>query len=246
MPNVVVTGGSRGLGLAIAQRLSASGFTVIAVARNPTDALAEATAAAAQAGQGAIHFSACDLADFAGLPGMVKQWRANFGPLFGLVNNVASGTPGMLANMPDCEIARLVQLNVAMPLLLTKYVVRAMLAQGGNTGRIVSISSIVALTGYGGLSVYSATKAALGGFTRALAREVGPLGITVNAVAPGFMETAMTHTMTGPEREKVRRRSALGRLAGVDDAAHLVDYLFSDKARNITGTMMTVDAGNMA
>ena len=246
MPNVVVTGGSRGLGLGIAQRLSASGFTVIAVARNPTDALAEAAATAAEAGHGAIHFSPCDLADIAGLPGMVKQWRGNFGPLFGLVNNAASGTPGMLANMPDPEIARLVQINVTMPLLLTKYVVRAMLAQGSRDGRIVSISSIVALTGYSGLSVYSATKAALGGFTRALAREVGPLGITVNAVAPGFIDTEMTHTMTGLEREKVRRRSALGHLAGADDVANLVDYLFSEKARNITGTMMTVDAGNTA
>ncbi|WP_428395188.1 SDR family NAD(P)-dependent oxidoreductase [Lichenicoccus sp.] len=245
MPNVVVTGGSRGLGLGIAQKLSASGFTVIAVARNPTDALTDATATAAQAGHGGIHFSPCDLADLAALPGIVKQWRA-MGPLFGLVNNAASGTPGMLANMPDPEIAKLVQLNVTMPLLLTKYVVRAMLAQGSRDGRIVSISSIVALTGYAGLSVYSATKAALGGFTRALAREVGPLGITVNAVAPGFVDTEMTHVMTDAEREKIRRRSALGRLAGADDVANLVDYLFSDKARNITGTMMTVDAGNTA
>jgi 3-oxoacyl-[acyl-carrier protein] reductase len=119
-----------------------------------------------------------------------------------------------------------------------------MMARG--PGRIVTISSIVASTGYSGLSVYSATKAALGGFTRSLARELGPLGMTVNCVAPGFIETDMTNAMDAKQRDRVRRRSALGRLAEAKDVAAAVAFLLSDEARNITGTTLTIDAGNTA
>jgi 3-oxoacyl-[acyl-carrier protein] reductase len=119
-----------------------------------------------------------------------------------------------------------------------------MMAQG--SGRIVNITSVVASTGYSGLSAYSATKASLIGFTRSLAREVGKLGITVNAVAPGFIDTEMTHSLTDGERAKIARRSALQRLADIDDVANAVAFLISDKARNITGTVLTVDAGNTA
>ena len=113
-------------------------------------------------------------------------------------------------------------------------------------GRIVNIASIVGFTGYSGLSVYGATKASMIGFTRSLAREVGPLGINVNAVAPGFIDTEMTHGLGEEQREQVARRSALRRLAEVDDVADAVEFLLSDKARNITGTVLTVDAGSTA
>jgi 3-oxoacyl-[acyl-carrier protein] reductase len=113
-------------------------------------------------------------------------------------------------------------------------------------GRIVNVSSIVAATGYTGLSVYSATKASLVGFTRSLAREVGTLGITVNAVAPGFVPTDMTGELTEEERERIARRSALKRLADPIDVARSVVFLLGDGGRNITGTILTVDAGNTA
>jgi 3-oxoacyl-[acyl-carrier protein] reductase len=119
-----------------------------------------------------------------------------------------------------------------------------MMAHGG--GRIVNITSITATTGYSGLSAYSATKASLIGFTRSLAREVGLLGITVNAVAPGFLATEMTDTLDAAQRARIARRSALRRLAEIDDVAHAVEFLIGDKARNITGTVVTVDAGNTA
>jgi 3-oxoacyl-[acyl-carrier protein] reductase len=113
-------------------------------------------------------------------------------------------------------------------------------------GRIVNVASIIGFTGYSGLSAYAATKAAMLGFTRSLAREVGRLGITVNAVAPGFLATEMTHGMSDEQRAQVTRRSALRRLAELDDVANAVDYLLGEKARNISGTVMTIDAGATA
>jgi 3-oxoacyl-[acyl-carrier protein] reductase len=242
--NVLVTGGSRGLGLGIAQTLAASGFRVIALARKPTDMLQAAIEEADRGSNGALHFRPFDLAHVAGIGGMVKTLRDEFGGLYGLVNNAAAGDAAILSNMADSAIERQVRLNVISPATLTKYAVRAMMSAGG--GRVVNISSVVAFTGYGGLSVYSATKASLLGFTRSLAREVGSLGITVNAVAPGFIDTDMTHDMTQAQREQNMRRSALRRMPQVQDVADAVDYLLSDKARNVTGTVMTVDAGNTA
>jgi len=137
-----------------------------------------------------------------------------------------------------------VRINTISPMLLTKYVVRSMMSQGG--GRVVNIASIIGSTGYSGLAVYAATKASLLGFTRSLAREVGQLGITVNAVAPGFVTTEMTRALEGRQREQIIRRSALRRLPEAEDVAGAVDFLFSEAAKNITGTTLTVDAGNTA
>jgi 3-oxoacyl-[acyl-carrier protein] reductase len=144
--------------------------------------------------------------------------------------------------MRDSEIERLIRLNTISPLILTKYVARLMMNE--RNGRIVNIASIVASTGYSGLSVYSATKASLVGFTRSLARELGPLGITVNAIAPGFIDTAMTEELTDAQRDQIARRSALKRMAEGEDVARSVDYLLGPGGRNITGIVLTVDAGN--
>jgi 3-oxoacyl-[acyl-carrier protein] reductase len=243
MRNVIVTGGSRGLGLGIALRLREAGYRAIAVARRASDELATA-----QKDAGPLPFWPCDLAETDALGGMVKSIRAEFGPIYGLVNNAGIGTSGILANMRTRDVERLVRLNTVSPMLLTKYVVRAMMADGAKKrgGRIVNVSSIVASTGFSGLSVYAATKASLIGFTKSLARELGSLEITVNAVAPGFIDTAMTEDMDHADRERVRRRSPLGRLAGIDDVANAVEFLMSDKAGNVTGTVLTVDAGSTA
>jgi 3-oxoacyl-[acyl-carrier protein] reductase len=175
---------------------------------------------------------------------VVKTLHNDVGSIYGLVNNAAMGLDGALAMMPNAQIERLILLNTISPIVLTKYVVRHMLADGG--GRVVNVASILGFTGYSGLSVYGATKASMIGFTRSLAREVGTLGINVNAIAPGFMDTDMTQGLESEHREKVARRSALGRFAEVEDVAGAIEFLLGPKSKNITGTVLTVDAGATA
>src|ERR1700733_9766288 len=242
MRNIIVTGGSRGLGLAMARELAAGGYRVIAIARTLS---AELTAAAEALGTaGPIEFRACDLADLGQIGTLVRNVRKDFGPLYGLINNAGLGTSGMLSNMLDKDVQRLIQLNTVSPILLSKYVVRSMMLQ--REGRIINISSVVAATGYSGLSVYSATKASLIGFPRSLAREVGQFGITVNALSPGFVETEMTHELTEAQRETIARRSAMHRMPEPIDVARSAIYLLGEAGRNITGTVITIDAGNTA
>ncbi len=241
MRNVVVTGGSRGIGLAIARRLASTGYNVVAVARRESDELRHALR---EAGEDRLHFVAFDLSEVDGIPDLVKRLRTNFGAIYGLVNNAGIGTDGLLATMHNSDIEALVRLNVLSPIILTKYVVRHMMADGA--GRIVNISSIIATTGYNGLAVYGATKAAATGFTRSLAREVGKLGITVNAIAPGFIGTELTRSLSDEGRQRIAGRSALRRLPEAEDIAAMVEYLLGDGGRNITGSVLTVDAGNTA
>jgi 3-oxoacyl-[acyl-carrier protein] reductase len=244
MRNVVITGGSRGLGLAIARKLAASGYSVIAVARKEGAQLAAAIAETARERVDTIRFVPFDLGDIEKIPSVVARLRKSFGPIYGLVNNAALGSDGALSLMQNSKIEELVRLNTLAPIMLTKYVVRAMMADGG--GRIVNVASIVAFTGYSGLSVYGATKASMVGFTRSLSREVGRMGVNVNAVAPGFLDTDMTQAMADDQRAKVVRRSALKRLPVLDDVANAVEFLLGDKANSITGTVLTVDAGSTA
>src|SRR5438309_1050801 len=236
MRNVLVTGGSRGLGLGIVRRLTTEGYRTFAVARKMSDQLASAIEEAEQSRPGSLHFIPFDLGDIQDIPALVKTLRKDFGSIYGLVNNAALGSDGALALMHNSQIERLIRINTLAPIVLTKYVVRYMMADGG--GRIVNISSIVSSTGYSGLSVYSATKASLVGFTRSLAREVGRKGVNVNAIAPGFMQTDMTGSLDEERREQVLRRSPLRRFPDVCYVADAVEYLLGSKAKNITGTVM--------
>ena len=244
MHNVIVTGGSRGLGLGIVRRLTAEGYRAVAVARKMSDQLAATMEQVEQSRPGSLHFIPFDLGDIQDLPALVKRLRNDFGPIYGLVNNAALGFDGALAIMHNSQIERLIRVNTLSPIILTKYVVRHMLADGG--GRVVNVSSIIGFTGYSGLSVYGATKASMIGFTRSLAREVGRMGVNVNSVAPGFMDTEMTQGLDGEQREQIARRSALRRLPDIDDVAGAVEFLLGEKAKSITGTVLTVDAGSTA
>jgi 3-oxoacyl-[acyl-carrier protein] reductase len=244
MRNVVVTGGSRGLGLGIARKLAGEGYHVIAVARNQTDLLTAAMREADNEHSGSFHFVPFDLAKTEDIAGFVKTLRRDYGPIYGLVNNAGMSYDGTLALMPNSRIEQLVRLNTISPMVLTKYVVRSMMADGG--GRIVNIASITAFTGCSGLSVYAATKASLIGFTRSLAREAGRMGVNVNAVAPGFVDTEMTQGLKDEQRQQIVRRSALRRLTEIDDVACAVEFLLGSKSKSITGTVLTVDAGSTA
>ena len=244
MDKVIVTGASRGIGLAIARKLASSGYGVTAIARRTNKDLEAAIEACEQQASGSLRFAALDLSDIEAIPEFVRQLRRDQGPIYGLINNAGIGTEGLLATMPNTQIEALLRLNNLSPIVLTKYVVRGMMAEG--RGRVVNLSSIIASTGYNALSVYGATKAAMIGFTKSLAREVGRLGITVNAIAPGFIDTEMTRGLDETQRKRIADRSALRRLAEVEDIANMAAFLIGDTGRNITGAVMTVDAGGTA
>ena len=203
MRNVVVTGGSRGIGLGIARRLTEAGFRAIAIARKESS---ELTAAMQETAIDTI--CPFDLAEIEGIADLVKTLRKDYGPIYGLVNNAGISAEGALALMPNSQIEQVVRLNTLSPMVMTKYVVRSMMADGG--GRIVNVASIAGFTGYSGLSVYSATKASLIAFTRSLAREVGRMGVNVNAVAPGFVDTEMTRDAQrrAPGADRAPQRAA--------------------------------------
>jgi len=191
MKSVVVTGGSRSIGLGIAKALVQAGHQAIIISRHtPTPALTEAMSAHPDSAWRVVKW---DLSDVQAIARLARNLRNEFDQIYGLVNNAGIGLSGILSITPDTKIDEAIQINVLSPLLLAKHLVGSMMAAG--KGRIVNISSIVATTGYPGLGVYSATKASMIGFTHSLAREVGPLGITVNAVALGFIDTEMTNEL---------------------------------------------------
>jgi 3-oxoacyl-[acyl-carrier protein] reductase len=244
MLNVIVTGGSRGLGLAIAKDLAMSGYRAVALARKMSSDLSTAIAEIEARKAGTLLFFAADLSKTDEIGHIVGQLREEFGEIYGLVNNAGIGTDGVLANMHVSKIQELVQLNTLSPIILSKFVLKSMMV--ASAGRIINVSSIVSFTGYSGLAVYGATKSSMIGFTRSLAREVGRLGITVNAVAPGFIETEMTQGMGDEDKLRIAHRSALQRLATPEDVAGAVKFLMGESGRNISGTVLTVDAGNTA
>ena len=240
MDLIVVTGSSKGLGLAVCKRLLEEDYKVVGIARSKSDdfKLLE------EKYKDNLFYEEYDFNDIEGIHDLVKKVTKKYGHIYGLVNNAALGHDGVIGTMHESQISELVRVNVEAPILLTKYISRSMLMK--LRGRIINISSIIASTGFNGLSVYGATKASLNGFTKSLARELGKAKITVNSIAPGYMETAMTAGLQGEKLQSIKRRSPLGHLASVEDVAGTVIYLLSDDAKNITGTTITVDAGSTA
>ena len=240
MKTVLLTGATKGLGLATARRLIADGYKVIGVSRSLSSAYDDLMTAH---GPARIDFVSYDFDSCVGIPSLMSTITERHGVLYALINNAAIGADGLLATMHGSDITRSLRINLEAPIFMTKFACRRMLLQ--RAGRIVNITSIVARTGFSGLSVYAAAKAGLEGFTRSLARELGPSRITVNCVSPGFMETDMTRRLEADRLEAIRRRTPLG-LATVEDAAAAVAYLLSDGARQVTGTTLTVDGGSCA
>lgn len=240
MKNVIITGCAKGLGLETSKMLAKAGYKVLGISRTPTEEYQQLQASFPET----VFFYEFDFCNVKDISALVKLLVKKHGRIFGLINNAALGHDGVLATMHESDISLLLKVNIEAPILLTKYVARSMLLNRG--GRIVNVGSIIASTGFNGLSVYGATKSAIGGFTKSLARELGRSQITVNTLAPGYMETNMTDGLVGDKLEKIKRRSCLGRLANVKDVASMALFLLSEDAAGITGTTFTVDAGSTA
>lgn len=239
---ILVTGGTRGLGLEISRYLVAQGYTVVATGRTVSEPLQALIDDPATAGR--LAFMPLELAETDKLHEFINELKRRHGPLWGIVNNAAVARDGVLATLHESDVHQTILVNVTATILLTKYALRTMLAQ--RAGRVINISSIVSHSGFNGLSVYAASKSAMLGFTRSLAREVGKVGITVNAVCPGYMETDMSAGLDDAQLDSIRRRSAIRRLTEPADVASAVGFLLSEEANGITGTTLTVDAGSTA
>ena len=240
MKLIVITGASKGLGLAICERLLTEDYKVVGINRTVTDEFKTLQEQYPETLFNEIY----DFSKTEGIQNLVRNITKTYGGIYGLINNAALGHDGVLGTMHETQIRELITVNIEAPILLTKYVSRSMLMK--LDGRIINIGSIIASTGFNGLSVYGATKASMSGFTKSLARELGKAKITVNTVAPGYMKTAMTSGLEGKKLKSIDRRSPLGHLATVEDVAATVSFLLSDDAKNITGTTITVDAGSTA
>ena len=239
MRTVVVTGVSRGLGLAIATRIAGEGYKVVGMSRNKSEAYQDLMSRL----PGQVEFQPLDLSDINSIAGVARETTQKSGPVYALVNNAGIGLDGVLATMLQTDIDRVFRTNLLGPITLTKHIMRSMLSK--REGRIVNVSSIVASTGFHGLSVYAATKAGLEGFTRSLSREAGKRNITVNCVAPGYMETEMMAGFPSEKLKSLRRRAPLG-LPHPEHVAAAISYLLKPEACTITGTVLTVDGGSSA
>jgi 3-oxoacyl-[acyl-carrier protein] reductase len=236
---VIVTGGSRGLGAVLVDSFLQSGDRVATCSRTRTELTDRLSADPTLADR--YVFREVDLADRDASAAFVKGAIKQFGGIDVLVNNAGVAPEGVIALFTDERADLAIDLNLKATIRVTRMVVRKMLVQG--SGRIVNVSSVVGLSGYRGLSVYGATKAALDGFTRALARELGEKGITVNSVAPGYLRTEMTENMEEIHLDQIARRTPLGRLGEPEDVAEAVQFLASPAANFITGHVLVVDGG---
>lgn len=237
MKVVLVSGGSKGLGAGLVDSFLQRGFKVATFSRSAT----EKTRAWQQQYGDNFYFEALSLGDKPACKQFVQNIQEQLGEINILVNNAGVANTSVLALTDDDAIDRLVDTNLKGTFYLTRLVCRPMLSLGW--GRIINISSIVGLSGYRGLSVYSATKAGLDGFTRSLARELGSRNITVNSVAPGYLTTEMTEELGERQRQQIVGRTPLGRMGTAEDVAGAVQFLASAEADFITGQVLVVDGG---
>lgn len=234
---VVVTGGSRGLGAGLVQAYLDAGDRVATCARSVTPEVEAWQAAEPDR----FCFHPADLSDREDADAFVKAVVGRWGRVDVLVNNAGVARDGILSMSSDEDIDTVVDLNLKGTLYVTRQVSRRMLAR--RSGTIVNVSSIVGRSGYRGLAVYSATKAALEGMTRALARELGSRGITVNAIAPGYLRTEMSHGLDEEQLQQIVRRTPAGRLGEPGDIARACLFLTDPRNTYLTGQVLVVDGG---
>jgi len=235
----LVTGATRGIGRAIALALASAGATVIGTATTDDGAakIAEYLAAAGHAGSGIR----LDVADGAAVDAALADIEARFGAVAILVNNAGITRDNLLLRMKDDEWDAVMATNLKPAFRLAKGVLRGMMK--ARHGRIIQIGSVVGTSGNPGQANYAAAKAALVGFTKSLAQEVGSRNITINCIAPGFIDTDMTKALPEGQRAKLLERIPLGRLGSPEDIAHAVVFLASPRAGYITGATLHVNGG---
>jgi 3-oxoacyl-[acyl-carrier protein] reductase len=237
-PVAVISGGSRGLGMVLVERLLDQGWQVATFSRSAS----EFTEAMTEKHPQDFHWASVDLADTAGLRAFATAARRRFGRIDLLVNNAGVLTDQELfLTVPGRRIEDLIAQNLIAPITLAQACAKVMSAQ--RSGQIVNISSINAVRGFRGVAVYAAAKAGLDGFSRSLARELGPLDIRVNSVVPGFFDSGMTAAVTAENRERIQKRTPLGRLADIEEIANSVLFVISPSASFITGQTIIVDGG---
>jgi 3-oxoacyl-[acyl-carrier protein] reductase len=236
----LVTGGSRGIGRAIAEQLAADGHQVAVNYTASKDAAEEVVAAIEDAGGTAIAVQA-DVGDPDAVAAMFEEVTERLGPVEILVNNAGITRDDLLLRMGVDDWDDVISTNLRSVYLVTKSALKSMLR--ARWGRIVSISSVSGIAGNPGQANYAASKAAIIGFTKSVAREVGSRGITVNAVAPGFIATDMTEALGEEITAAATGRIALGRLGEPREVAAAVGYLCSDQAAYVTGHTLVVDGG---
>jgi 3-oxoacyl-[acyl-carrier protein] reductase len=236
----LVTGGSRGIGRAVVDALLADGWTVAFTFRQDASAARDVEAAAAGLARG----FALDLADREGPGRLVAEIEASMGPVDALVNNAAVRSQALLAMTSDAEWDGVMDANLDGAFRCCRAVLPKMMHR--RQGAIVNVSSLAAVAGVAGQAAYAASKAALLGMTRALAREVGRRGIRVNAVLPGFVATPMTAGLSDDVVRGLRSHECLARGTSAADVAHLVAFLVSERAAAITGQALNIDAGTSA
>lgn len=235
---VIVSGGSKGLGRELVSSfLKDEEVCLSTFSRDSTSFIEEIAAKYLNR----FHFEEVDITNGDRVRQYVHLVRQKFGSVDILINNAGIANDGVLALQSPQEIDRMIDVNIRGTMLLTKACVREMLPRAW--GRVVNITSIVGKSGYRGLSVYSLTKAGLDGFTRSLARELGSRGITVNSIAPGFIETDMTHGLSEAQKKQIIKRTPIGRLGRPEDIAPLVHFLCSESSNFITGQTIFVDGG---
>lgn len=236
----LVTGASRGIGRAIAIRLASDGAKV-AINFAGNLAKAQEVKSIIEANGGEAMLMQCDVADFNAVEQMIKQITDNWKSIDILVNNAGITRDGLLMRMKPDDFDAVINTNLKGVFNCTKLISKLMIKQ--RSGKIINMSSIVGLEGNAGQTNYAAAKAGIIGFTKSAARELAPRGITVNAIAPGFIDTDMTSAMTDEAKQATAARIPLGRIGRTEDIANAVAFLVSDQANYITGQVLAVDGG---